>query len=258
MVESAVKLLYTRVYAPLYDRVFYSLSDLNLAIAPLVDKHNKMLLQGRDYSRRHTFENLEKQTLKPLPESVFEIKKYQQAKVHPNCHVLLTEDKHNYSVPYQYVGKPVCLNYNNDTVEIYHKLDRIATHQRLKFAYKYTTNATHLHPKHQYYRIWSPEFFTKLATNIGSNTQVLMEAILRQGKHPEQSFKRCQGVLQLAQKYGNQKMEEASAVCVHYELITYQKLAFILSKNLDMSLLEEKPPVVNIIHENIRGSSYYS
>jgi transposase len=257
MVESTVKLLYTRVYAPLYDKVFYSLNELNLAIAELVDKHNEMLMQGRDYSRRHTFESLEKQFLKPLPESAFEIKKYQQAKVHPNCHVLLSEDKHSYSVPHQYVGKAVCFNYNNDTVEIYYKLDRIATHQRLKLAYKYTTNGTHLHPKHQYYSIWSPEFFTKQAANIGENTNILMQAILRQGKHPEQSFKRCQGVLQLAGKYGNDKMEEASAVCVHYELITYQKLAFVLSTDLDLSTLQDKPPVVNMMHENIRGNSYY-
>lgn len=257
MVESTVKLLYTRVYAPLYDKVFYSLNELNLAIAALVEKHNKMLFQGRDYSRRHTFESIEKQLLKPLPESAFEVKKYQQAKVHFNCHVILTEDNHHYSVPYEYVGKPVCLNYNNDTVEIYHKLDRIATHQRLKFAFKYTTNPTHLHPKHQYYRLWSPEFFNKLAANIGNNTHMLMQAILQQGKHPEQSYKRCQGVLQLAKKYGHEKMEEASAVCIHYELITYKKLEFILSTNLNMSMLEEKPPAVNIMHENIRGASYY-
>ena len=257
MVESTVKLLYTRVYAPLYSQKFNSLTQLNETIFALIDAHNKMLLQGRDYSRRQTFETIEKQTLKPLPSNVFEIKKYQPAKAHPNCHVLLSEDKHQYSVPYQFVGKTLSINYNNDTVEIYHKFDRIAVHQRLKFAHKYTTNALHLHPRHQYYSSWSPDFFNKLALEIGENTHILMQTILRQGKHPEQSFKRCQGVLQLAKKYGNHKMEEASTVCVHYDLITYQKLEYFLSIKLDMSMLEEKPPVINLKHENIRGDTYY-
>jgi hypothetical protein len=41
----------------------------------------------------------------------FEISKYQQAKVHPNCHVVLSEDKHHYSVPYPYVGKKIDIKY---------------------------------------------------------------------------------------------------------------------------------------------------
>ena len=64
-------------------------------------------------------------------------------------------------------------------------------------------------------------------------------------------------MLQLAKKYGNHKLEEASTVCVHYDLITYQKLEYFLSIKLDMSMLEEKPPVINLKHENIRGDTYY-
>ena len=50
-----------------------------------------MLLQGRDYARRQTFDSVEKQTLKPLPDHAFELRNHQLAKVHPNCHVLLSE-----------------------------------------------------------------------------------------------------------------------------------------------------------------------
>jgi hypothetical protein len=119
LVESAVKTLYTREHAPLNNRIFHSLPELNIAILELVEKHNATLMHGRDYSRRHTFDTVERQQLKSLPNIVFEIKKYQNATVHPNCHVLLSEDKHQYSVPYQYLGKKVSLNYNNKTVEIY-------------------------------------------------------------------------------------------------------------------------------------------
>lgn len=257
LVESAVKILYTRVYAPLDGRIFHSLIELNKAILELVEKHNSMLMQGRDYSRRHTFDTLEKPELKPLPNTAFEIKKYQQATVHPNCHVLLSEDKHQYSVPYQYLGKKVNLNYNNKTVEIYYKYERIATHDRLKFAHKYSTNIAHLHQKHQYYSNWSVDFFTEQGQEIGENTKLIMQELLTNVKHPEQGFKRCQGVLALARKYGKERVEQASELCIYHDLVTLQKLEYILKTDIQMDKLEVVATPNNLFHENIRGNNYY-
>ncbi|MBK8746367.1 MAG: hypothetical protein IPM04_00520 [Saprospiraceae bacterium] len=50
LVESAVNILYTRVYAPLHDRVFHTLRQLNEAIMDLMDKHNRMLFQQKQIS----------------------------------------------------------------------------------------------------------------------------------------------------------------------------------------------------------------
>lgn len=256
-VESMVKLLYTRVYAPINERIFHGLPELNKAITELVDKHNRMFLQGRDYCRRQTFDTIEKQTLKPLPDNAFELRSHQLAKVHPNCHVLLSEDKHNYSVPFQYVGKKVSITYNQREVEIYCNLERIAVHERLKFAFKYSTNKAHLHPKHQYYSNWSDSFFKKQGIDIGQNTHLLIAELLGQGKHPEQGFKRCQGVLQLARKYGHEKIEEAAGVCIHYDLVSYQKLEYLLKQGINMEKLENQTAMPTPTHENIRGSAYY-
>jgi hypothetical protein len=65
----------------------------------------------------------------------------------------------------------------------------------LKFAHKYSTNVAHLHPKHQYYSNWSVEFFTQQGLDIGENTKLIMQELLTNVQHPEQGFKRCQGVL---------------------------------------------------------------
>jgi transposase len=256
-VEGMVKLLYTRVYAPINEKVYHTLPELNKVIKELVDKHNRMLLQGRDYSRRQTFDSVEKQTLKLLPSHPFELRTHQLAKVQPNCHVLLSEDKHNYSVPYQYVGKKVSITYNQREVEIYYNLERIALHERLKFAFKYSTNKAHLHPRHQYYSNWSDDFFKNQGVKIGENTHLLMVELLGQGKHPEQGFKRCQGVLQLARKYGNEKIEEASSVCIHYDMVSYKKLEYILKEGINLEKLENQPTYSTPVHENIRGSAYY-
>jgi transposase len=259
LVESAVNILYTRIYAPLYDQAFFSLQELNEAIRKLLNRHNEMLFQKKDSSRKEQFEKIEFQSLKPLPDQAFELKKYQQAKVHPNCHAYLSEDKHHYSVPYQYVGKPVSITYTLQSVEIYYKFDRIAVHPRRKLAHKYTTNTSHLHPNHQYYSNWSEDFFLNQGSSIGQNTAVFMRQIFVQCKHPEQGFKTCQGVLGLTRKYGNDRIERAAALCLQYDFVSYRKLENILSTKLDLSYTpeSENQSQLSIFHDNIRGESYY-
>jgi transposase len=256
LVEGAVKILYTRVYAPLHDKIFHSLHDLNKAITDLVTEHNKLPYQKKIGSRIQQFDTLEKEKLKALPKEPFELRKYQQAKVHPNCHVVLSEDKHNYSVPYEYVGKKIDIKYTNERIEIYYNYKQIAIHERLKVNFKYTTNPSHLHPNHRYYSNWSEEFFKKEGFKIGENTHLLIGQIFGQFKHPEQAYKLCQGVLQLAKKYSKEHIEEAAEICLKYDFISYSKLEYLLKLDLkDLKDLPEQQPTIE--HENLRGKTYY-
>jgi hypothetical protein len=219
-----------------------------------------MKYQQRSTTRFEEFESIERESLSPLPDQSFELKKYQQARVHPNCHVLLYEDKHHYSVPYSYVGKPVRIAYSKDTVEIFHEYERIATHSRMITPHKYSTTNSHLHPKHQYYRNWSEEHFVAEGTRIGSNTALLIHQILGRSKHPEQSFKLCQGVLMLAKKHGNERIEEAAGICLQYDYVSYSRLENVLTLDIHSMLEgynenETSPPPP--IHENLRGPEYY-
>lgn len=256
LVEGAVKILYTRVYAPLHDKVFHNLHDLNMAIADLVAQHNILPYQKKIGSRLQQFETLEKEHLKALPKEPFELRNYQQAKVHPNCHVVLSVDKHHYSVPYVYVGKKIDIKYTNERVEIYWNYKQIAIHERFKASYKYTTNPSHLHPNHQYYSNWSEDFFKKESIKIGENTSKLISQIFTQFKHPEQAYKLCYGVLQMSKKYENAQLEEASEICIKYDIISYRKLEYLLKMDLKKikDLPEDQAPIE---HENLRGQSYY-
>ena len=67
LVEGAVKILYTRVYAQLANKTFYSIHELNVAIVALVERHNAMAYQNKIGSRMQQFESLEKGKLKALP-----------------------------------------------------------------------------------------------------------------------------------------------------------------------------------------------
>ena len=76
------------------------------------------------------FEAEEKSLLKPLPDQPYEIRHTTLAKVQKNYHVILGEDRHQYSVPYTLIGKQLKLVYTTSTVEIYHDQKRVAFYHR--------------------------------------------------------------------------------------------------------------------------------
>jgi transposase len=112
LVEGAVNIAYSRIFAPLRNQVFHSLKTLNEAIAGLLEAHNNLSFQRKPQSRRQVFEAEERPTLLPLPADRFEIKQYREVTVMKNCHVHLHDDRHYYSVPYRYIGKKVKLVYS--------------------------------------------------------------------------------------------------------------------------------------------------
>ena len=100
LVENAVRLVYQRIYAPLRDRTFHSLDELNAAINPLLEQHNRRRFQRLPYSRRELFEQIERHTLAPLPRHHFPLQQIREVTVQFNYHVELREDRHHYSVPH--------------------------------------------------------------------------------------------------------------------------------------------------------------
>jgi transposase len=261
LVESAVNILYGRIYAPLRNRVFHTLTELNQAVKELLDAHNTMLLQGRDYSRRSRFETVEKQTLLALPTEHYQLRSFSFGKVHPNCHVLLKEDKHHYSVPYHLVGKHVKFIYTSQTIEIYYQHQRMAVHQRNLRKYGYSTLKDHLPANQQWVWEWSVTYFVQRATLVGANTRLAVEELLNKRAFPEQAYKSCAGVLSLEKKYSKERLEKACERALLYQATSYRLICTILEKELDRLEIdsdwgagrEEKI----ILHENIRGAHAY-
>lgn len=150
MVEGAVRIAYQRIYSVLDKKVFHTLEELNVAIREVVELHNNTKFSDRPYSRRALFEEVERAALNPLPDIPFEFKRQQQATVSVNGHVCLKEDKHYYSVPYQFIGKKIKLLYTTNKVEIFYKYASLAIHKRERKPYGYATNIDYLASTHKY------------------------------------------------------------------------------------------------------------
>jgi len=95
LVEGAVKIVYTHIYANLPKEPYTSLGALNKDIWNYLEKElNGIKMQGRDYSRMDQFIELEQKTLQPLPVHRYEFKRHRIVTVMKNAHVCLSEDKH--------------------------------------------------------------------------------------------------------------------------------------------------------------------
>lgn len=256
LVENAVRILYTRIYAKLRGRHFFSLEELNVAIRTELEEHNSLILTGRNYSRRQQFEEIERITLLPLPELRYELKKTLFVTVMQNGHVCLHADKHYYSVPYRFIGKKVKLMYSRHSVEIFYNYERIAIHKRLKSPFNYTTEKEHLASSHRFVSEWNPERFISWAEGIHEDVRLYILKILDRKQHPEQAYKSCVGVLGFSKKVGNERLIKACQRALGYGMYNYKTIQKILENGLE-NQEEENEQLQMPLHDNIRGEEYY-
>jgi transposase len=257
LVEGAVKIAYNRIYTQLQNKTFFSLEELNSVIAEHLEEHNHRLLQGRNYSRRQQFEEMEKGVLQPLPENRFEMRQQTSVTVMKNGHVCLSCDKHNYSVPYQYQGKKVRILYSRSLVEVFYRYELISSHKRIKSPYNYTTLPEHLASHHKYATEWNPDFFLKQAAELAPAVEQYIQQVLIRKPHPEQAYKSCQGILSFAKRAGTERLIKACKRAADYELYNYKIIEQILQKGLDNFEKDGEAELPMPSHEIIRGKEYY-
>lgn len=200
LVENAVRIIYSRIYAKIREKEHFTLEELNTSIRIALEEHNNTLLTGRNYSRLQQFIEVERDALQPLPALRYELKKQAYVTVMKNGHVSLAVDKHYYSVPYRYIGKKVKLMYSRHTIEVYYNYERIAIHKRIKSPYNYTTDKEHLASTHRFVSDWTPERFLAWADNIHEDVRLYIIKVLDRKQHPEQAYKSCVGILSFGKK----------------------------------------------------------
>jgi len=259
MVERAVGIAYTYIYAPIRNHDLFSLEELNYAIGQQLSQLNNKPYRNDTYSRMYLYEDQEQKTLKPLPAEAFVHKKTVTVTIQRNYHIQLTEDHMYFSVPYSYVGKKVKVLYDNNTVEVYYEHARIALHIRKSLGKAYTTLAEHMPPNHLHMhqvKGWTKEEFLAKAVRIGEYTLHAVEYMLSNSIYMEQNYKACFGMLMLEKKYTKERLEAACRRASNGTRINYTMIKNILEKGLDKQpLLFDNKPLPE--HENIRGSEHY-
>jgi transposase len=259
LAENFVKHAYSRIYAPLRNLVFFSLEELNQALWGQLDIYNSRNFQGRDHSRQQLFNQIEKDQLNPLTREIYELKTFNQCRVQYNHHVYLKEDKHYYSVPFQYTGKHVMVTYTSGLVDIYYNNLRIALHKRNRKQYDYTTEEKHRPLNHQNQAKWTPERFVSWARDIDPKVELLIMKVLDSRPHPEQAFRTCMGLLNLHKKSDNHEYIKACSKAMSLNCLSFKFIKnTIKSKTFNLDSEQELGLFKLPDHSNLRGKENYN
>jgi transposase len=259
-VESGVQVVEQSILAVLRDRTFFSLSELNAAIAPLLQNLNDRPFQKLPGSRRSAFVEIDRPKLKELPETAYRFSQWKKARVNIDYH--LEVDGHYYSVPYKYIGRQLDVRVGTSTIECMLGSRVIATHLRDPRKGQHTTLSEHMPAAHRSYAEWTPERIIGWAARIGPQSAELAREIIASRAHPEQGYRACLGILRLAKVYGNARLEAASQRALAIGARSYKSIESILKHGLDNqplvdgARLEDQPRQPQ--HDNIRGANYYA
>ncbi len=253
--EVGVQMVERWILARLRNRTFLSLADLNQSIRDLLDDLNRRPMEHLGRSRRELFELLDQPALSPLPELPYEFATWKKARVSIDYHIAF--EKRYYSVPHTLIHEEVVVRATQATIEVFFKNRRVASHRRVNALGYHSTLPEHMPPAHQKYQEWSPERFVRWAQTIGPQTAQLVQALLASRKHPQQAFRSCLGLLRLAKRYGEERLEAACRRALPAGIHSYKGVKNILDARLDQVEPEEPPTAIPTAHENIRGQSYY-
>ena len=257
LVENLVRMTYTHICARLRHAPFFSLYKLNEAIRQKTKLLNQTRMQQKPFSREEKFLAEEKHLLRPLPVDKYEIKYYNTYKVAKNNHILLTQDRHYYSVPFALIGQKVQVVYTRSLVKIYHQSNQVAAHVRNYMPGVYTTAKEHLCSHHQHYLDRSPEYYIRQADKKSAKLRELFEQIFAQDKHPEQLYRICDGILRVARKAEVAALDAACHLAIQNRHFSYPFIKNIIENKMT-DQQEPSPGKALPDHQNIRGKDYYT
>jgi transposase len=255
--EAGVQLVERWILARLRNRQFFSLAQLNAAIAQLLIELNRRAFKKLPGSRASVFEAIDQPALKTLPSMRYEYADWKKVRVHIDYHIEFA--RHYYSVPHALVGKELDARVSATTVELFHRGVRVASHIRSRRAGGFTTRPEHMPASHREYAKWTPERLREWAATIGPATTCVISAILAARRHPQQGFRSALGVLRLGKHYGNDRLEAVCQRAHKLHITTFKSIESMLKNNLDRTPLvdEVASRQLPLLHENIRGPEYY-
>lgn len=255
-VENAVLCVEREIIAALRHQRFFSLLEINQAIAVLLKKLNHRPMQRIELSRQQLFEQIEKSELKLLPTHRFELQDWKKAKVHIDYHICV--NKHFYSVPYQWIGKHVDVCLTPSRIEVFYQSQRIALHRRDNRPTRFTTLEEHMPPGHRHYQQEqndaSVQYLMDWADTVGISTAECVAKFFETRAFPQQAIRVVLGLKRLAKQFGNPAFEAACKQTLILGRYRFNVIESILKHGIKRTQLI-KTVTTKSIH--CRGAEYY-
>lgn len=265
--ENGVLIAQRWILARLRNRSFYTLNDMNDAIAELLEMMNDKIMRHRNQSRRQLWESIDRPALKPLPARRYELAEWKKVRLNIDYHIQF--DDHLYSAPSSLAREELAVRATARTVEVLHKGKRVASHARSYVKYGKTTVAEHMPSSHRRYAEWTPTRMVQWAGEVGTEMAAYVEELLKRRGHPEQGFRSVRALIKLAEKHGRERMIKAVQRATHLKLYSYTGVKNILDNRMEAAPLDlllgaasaedsKRSQQIDLLAaENIRGHGYY-
>lgn len=169
---------------------------------------------------RVMFEQEEQSTLLPLTEERFDPPQWGLCKVHPDHHIRFAYAL--YSVPTRYIGQQVDVRKDSQLVRLYLKGELIKTHAVMSPG-KRSTDFEDYPKEKTPYAMRSCSYQIELARNLGQACHAFMKELLS-GDFPWARLRQAQKLLRLAQRYGQDRLEQACQRALDFDLIDVTRL----------------------------------
>jgi len=257
-VENAVQQAQRWILAPLRDRTFFSLDELNTAIREQVRQLNAEPFTGREGSRAELFATIDKPALRPLPEHPYEFAEWKMVTVHIDYHIDLA--RVFYSAPYRFIGRKLMCRYTTGLVQLFDNATLVATHRR---GYKRGTRHTlpeHRPAAHDAMLAWTPERMRDWGGKIGPNTVAVVDEIFSRCQHSDQGYRLCLGILGLTRYYPANRLEQASRRALDDGCFRVKYFRNLLKNRLESAspaTTTEPARGFSQAHAHLRGGEYY-
>lgn len=175
---------------------------------------------------------------------------------------LISDGINKYTVPYDVIGNEISVRVTSTTVEAFFQGSRIASHRRvLKKQRDPISNPEHMPLNHRKYVSYNKDAFLDWASSVGTNTAIVTKMFLESGKIPEQGYKSCASLTNLADKYTAPRLESAcKRVLTFTPTPSIKTIRTILQSGqdkIDQDIRSESPPEPGNAHAFLRGSDYF-
>lgn len=110
-------------------------------------------------------------------------------------------------------------------------------------------------PNHQFMHKINASQLLSWAEEVGPHTHNLIDATLKSRPFPEQAFRSCLGILNLAKKHSSSCFEQACEAVLQSKSLSYKAV----KDELDWQAKQASTPITDAlpVHDNIRGHEYY-
>ena len=256
IVEKSVGFSTTWITAAMRERKFFSLAEVKEAVAERLEIINTTPFQKRPGNRREAYLSEEKEFMLPLPSVPYEPAVWKQATVRNDY--LISDGQNKYSVPYDLIGEQVQLRLTKNTVEIFFKGERVASHHRLTvFQTQPVVKPEHMPEKHRRYLRYNADDFRLWAKNIGNSAERVVDYFLKSGSSQEQGYKSCVALMKYGEKYGKEKLERACEGMLEISTVPSIRTIAIILKNGKEPERKTSSPTNSEKYGITRGAAYF-